>query len=675
MQTWIPSALVGLALAASTSLGLAADITYTFDSDAQGWYAADGHGSVAWDSTNGRGGAGCLVYTIPADGTTNGTTEIDPRVDVAFDTTGYFSMEFDIMIDPGSGTDTGGTYGNLQFGARDAGWSWDIIWYGSVGGPGGAFNSWQHVKKSWTSNYGLKAYLQMQLAASGAPYSTNVIVYIDNVVVRDGTPPTQAVMYDFAWPESVTTGVSSWGNGVVVSHDTTMATNGSLQVAASYPGTTNWQEAVVQLNPFDWDPSKFTYLDFDLYLDAPTGLPSYGLMQVFQISDSWGWTWIAGPSLSEANNVGKWVHYSNIPLSSMTSSHGFIFQGGGSFTVATNFTYYIDNVTVWKPAEPPTIKALSKESSATGVKITMDNDSSQWQRDAICVPSGQTFYTWYGYTPISYSFTITNFPDAATHPGFEAHLYIVNQDTVPSGGGAWNQTYGGCDWNAADIFMFRIENGTNNDVIARVDWKTNLPSANPLTNELYHPIMVTNLPTAIGTWTLHFTDNENGYITGPGLTQTNFTLPPEAAGQFNPDTVCLNSFIQFGMFKNDGANDGHNNQASGTFSAISMDNGLYYFNETFPGPGIQGSGTLWRTSSSSAVQWVPSDTAYWLTWSTPDDGFSVQVLTGLASRSPVTLPRVTLTRGSPIPTRRVPTRWVRFRLLACLRATPLSSGS
>ncbi len=102
MQQWMPKALVGLALAASTSLAVAADIVYNFNSDVQGWYAADGHGKVVWDNTHGRGTNGCLKCTIVA-----GTdTEVDPRVDVAFDTTGYFCVEFDMMVDPASGLDS-----------------------------------------------------------------------------------------------------------------------------------------------------------------------------------------------------------------------------------------------------------------------------------------------------------------------------------------------------------------------------------------------------------------------------------------------------------------------------------------------------------------------------------------------------------------------------------------
>ncbi|MCX6927329.1 MAG: hypothetical protein NT154_29610 [Verrucomicrobia bacterium] len=208
------------------------------------------------------------------------------------------------------------------------------------------------------------------------------------------------------------------------------------------------------------------------------------------------------------------------------------------------------------------------------------------------------------------------------HPQFEAHLYIVNQDTIPNNNGTWNQTFGGCDWNAADILMFRVENnGTG--VLARIDWKTNLPNTGPLTNELYHPVAV-NGPTAIGTWTLTFNDNTSATVTGPGITATNFTLPTEAAALFDPNTY-PHSFIQFGVYKNDPGTNGVNDNGSGTFSRIAMSGGLYPFEETFPGPGLQGSGTLWRTSSSTAVQWVPSDTAWWLTWTTPDDGFAAEV--------------------------------------------------
>jgi len=619
-QKWIIAAITGLALAASSSLSTAADITYSFDADAQGWYAADGHGTVVWDNTVGRGGLGCLKCTIVSDGTT-GDTEIDPRVDVAYNTLGYFSVEYDMMVDAASGTDAAGSYGNLQMVDWDAGWNWHSQWYGSLGGPTGKFTNWVHVTQSFTATYGDRVRLQFQIAASAAPYSTNVIIYIDNVVIRDGTPPTKAVLYDFTWPETCKPG-NTWGGGgagasSVFSQDTTIGTNGCMKQVATYGPTNVWQDVPSELQGPAFDPTKFTYFDFDLYLDAPTGLSSYGS---YAVRYWWSWATIGSVSLSEAN-IGKWTHYS-FPLPAGTAN-GIVLQPGGGNLSNQVFTYYLDNVTMWRPAEPPSIKKIVKATGASGVQITMDANGQQWQREAIVTPSGGGPYFWasQGAYPVSYSFTITNFPDAATHGGFEAHMYIVNADTT-DGQTGWNSTYGGVDWNVPDILRFSVENNAAGGAIARVNWKTNLPGANPPAGELNNPVEA-NGPTVLGTWTLTFSDATSGTVTGPGGVLTNFTLPAEAvANNFSP----LTDYIQFGMFKNDGANDGHNDQVSGTFSRVQLVSiGWGAFDDSFPGPDLQGSGISWRKTTSSggatAVQYVPPDIAWWVTWSTPDDGF------------------------------------------------------
>ena len=613
--------MLGLILTGSASLCLGADITYNFDSDVQGWYAADGHGSVAWSGTNGRGGNGCLKCTIVSDGTT-GDTEIDPRVDVAYDTTGYFSVEYDMMIDADSGTDTGGNYGNLQIVDWNAAWNWHSEWYGSLGGPGGAFSgTWKHVVQPFTATYGSRVRLAFQIAASAAPYTTNVVIYIDNVVIRDGTPPNKAALYSFAWPEQCKPD-NSWGAGPpVFTQDTTLNTNGCLKEVVVYDGSsTNWQDAPAELHTPTFDPSKFTYMDFDLYLDAPTGLSSYGQ---YQLHYWYSWTSIGAVSLSAAN-IGKWTHYSfTLPAG---TPNGVVLHPGGNPPLSGTFTYYLANVTLWKPAEPPTIKSMVKASGLGGVQIIMDDNSSQYEREAIVTPSGDGSHAWalQGNYPVSYSFTITNFPDAKIHGGFEAHMYFVNADTA-GGVTGWNATYGGVDWNATDLLKFAVENNAAGGVIAHIDWKTNLPGANPLTNALYHPVSV-NGPTAIGTWTLTFTSATDGTVTGPGITATNFTLPAEAvANNFSP----AGDYVQFGMFKNDGANNGHNNQAAGIFGQVQMvAGGNTVFDDTFPGPNLTANYAWRKTTSSggaSSVQWVPPGIAYWLTWSMPDDGFEAYV--------------------------------------------------
>jgi hypothetical protein len=389
-----------------------------------------------------------------------------------------------------------------------------------------------------------------------------------------------------------------------------------LKQVATYGPTNTWQDVPAELQGPAFDVTKFTYIDFDLYIDAPTGLASYG---TYALHYWWSWTGLGTANLSEAN-IGKWTHYS-FPLPAGTAN-GIVLHPGGNNLSNVVITYYLDNVTLWKPSAPPTIKKMTKGTGVGGVQITMDNDTSQYQREGFTTPSATGPYLWpsQGVYPVSYSFTITNFPDAATHAGFEAHMYLANDSS------GWDQTYGGIDWNATNILKFTVENAAAGGVIARIDWKTNLPGANPLADAIYHPVYAQG-PTALGTWTLTFTDATNGTVTGPGLTATNFTLPPEAVANFT--TAAGEDCIQFGMFKNDGANNKRNNQASGTFSAVEMiAGGSPVLQDNFPGPGLTANGAWRKTTSSggaSAVQWVPPDIAYWLTWSLPDDGFEAYV--------------------------------------------------
>jgi hypothetical protein len=615
LQKWIPSALVGLALAGSASLGLAADITYDFASDVQGWGGGNADTAVVWDNTHNRGGGGggclkCTLTPVPSTGNT-----LAANIDVAYDTSGYFSVEFDMFIDATSATDGAGLYGNLQVADFDSGWAWHSQWYGSIGDATGKFTNWCHVKLPFGTAYGPRAHLQILVQSSSGDYSGNVIAYIDNVVFRDGTPPNKAMLFGFDWPEQCVPN-NSWGAGPpVFSHDTTL-TNGCLKEVVNYgSGNTGWQDAPAEM-ALAFDPSKFTYLDFDLYLDAPTGLPSYGQ---YELNNWWAWNSIGAVGLSAAN-IGTWTHYS-LPLPAGTYN-GLVLHPGGN-NMSGVFTYYLDNVTLWKPAGPPTITRLTKNSGAGGgVMITMDGPGSQWTREAIVTQPATGAYFWapQGIYPVSYSFTITNFPATPAHRGFAAYMYIVNADT---GGGdtAWNATYGGVDWNVPDIFMFAVENNAAGGVIAHIDWKTNLPNGNPLADAIYHPL-TTNGTTALGTWTLEFTSATDGTLTGPGISATPFTMPGEAVtNNFSPAA----GYIHFGMFKNDGANDGHNNYANGTFSRVQMIvNGGAQFDDSFTTDL-----SAWRKTTSSKgaslVQWSPAGIDTWLTWSTPDDGYEAYV--------------------------------------------------
>ena len=133
--------------------------------------------------------------------------------------------------------------------------------------------------------------------------------------------------------------------------------------------------------------------------------------------------------------------------------------------------------------------------------------------------------------------------------------------------------------------------------------------------------MAVSAPSALGTWTVTFTDSTHGTLTGPGITATNFDLPADAvANNFSPAT----SFLQFGMFKNDGANDGHNNGAHGTFSRVQFTGApANSFDDSFTGATLTNK-YAWRKTDANYVQYVAPGTAWIVDWTLPAIGFTPQ---------------------------------------------------
>lgn len=608
-QRWLWSLTLALVFTANLCLASPGAITNNFNTaqDVAGWGVNFGTGTVGWEPYLGTDGSGCLKIVLNAADAAN--HEIGPLADplaTPFNTADYVTVDYDIMVDPASGYDATGSYGNWQEILRDANWSWDSHWVGALYGN---YNVWTH--RSFAVPNNARNYSRLGFALQGtAPYSSDVIVYIDNLIITPFVNPLLAGTFKDA------NEVANWtpGGRATLSFSTrdaaASASSGSLQADLAYDsGNTGWQEGLAQYN-LSFNPARYTYAAFDLYIDNPNSLTSFGIVNVFL--NTGGWTSVGTVNVNDSM-VGKWTHFEMPLLSSVTSANGFIFQFGGGMTAP--LTYYLDNVKVYKPVTPPSIGL--KKAGPSGVQITMNDNTSQWQREALTTPPGSGPFFWSAQSfPVTYSYTLSDFPDSVKHPGFEAHMYLINGDTDS---GSYNQTYGGADWNAADIFMFRIENRADGGVICHIDWKTNLPNANPPADTLYHPVTV-NGPTAVGTWNVTFTDLTHGTVTGPGVTATNFTLPDDAVNfSFSP----FSSYIQFGTFKNDGANDGHNNQSSGTFSRIQFTGGAYPIDDTFNGA-VLTNNYNWRVTNPNAVTYVPPGTAWWVNWTLPADGFSVE---------------------------------------------------
>ncbi len=202
LQRWI---LSGLALAGTTGLCLAqSTITQNFNSGASSVsdFGIDfGTGAVEWGETNGVDGSGSLKVTLNENA--GAGKEIAAKwifPDGPLKTADYLQVEYDLRIDVDSGTDFDGKVGNWQEVFRDAGGSWEGHWVGAIN-PGGVYNDWVHMIVAVPNNG--KQYPSMDWVLQGtAPYTTNVVFYIDNILV---TPVPNPYVWD-----AFTNDISGW---------------------------------------------------------------------------------------------------------------------------------------------------------------------------------------------------------------------------------------------------------------------------------------------------------------------------------------------------------------------------------------------------------------------------------------------------------------------------------
>ena len=234
----------------------------------------------------------------------------------------------------------------------------------------------------------------------------------------------------------------------------------------------------------------YTDITFDFKLDpatAPAKDGTFGTLNIGLVTD--GWATSQQGTYTIPANATNWTHVT-IPINPTTAGADktvgeyINMWSGGNYTNTLSFNVdniYLQPSTNAAPLPPPTM-ALEK-AGPSGVEIIMDGTGDQWQRNGISTPAGGGPYLWtsQGTYPVSYSCTITNFPDIATHLGFEAHMYLVNLDTAPCG----SDTSGSPDWGVPDLLIFRVENSATN-VFAQIQWKTNYPNAN-----------ATNVPVAV----------------------------------------------------------------------------------------------------------------------------------------------------------------------------------
>jgi hypothetical protein len=624
-HTRLPSAMAGFVLAASGLISYGSTIVLnTFDNsgDLGSWQA--NNTTLQWLGTQDAGGTatpGAMMVAYTNSGNP-GWQSPQPQRNLgaqAFSTSNYWSVSFDFKIDPNSSPGADAPFGHVQIIPVDNNWTWlpGIGWTAITDD----FTNWQHLEFGFAPPYGPLNALVVQVGDNG--FTGDVIFYVDNLKVN---PIPSTLFVNQFTNANETTGWSSanWAAPGSVEWVSTPDAGGatppgSIKLNCNFNNVPNNYQQCVFSRAWGGDSTRFTYLDLDVKLDPSSSTMvngnTYGHFEVILQDNFNPWTWhtVGAFDLTSANTA--WTHVS-YPVGGLglTNVGNLILKLGGGWAQDgfTNSVFlYVDNIKLWTPQTPPTIASL-KPSGPGGLQIVCTAPTDDWQRQNIVTPAETRNYSWASvFQPVTYAFTIASFPDPIAHPGFEAHAYLVNYDTLP--GPNFDETYPGVDWNAADLVDVKFQNNGGGGVDFSFNFKTNLPGAN-----VNNTVAVIHDTSPLGRWAVTFNNATTVTLTTPSGGNTNFTIAPEVANAFAAQMT-----LHFGTFKNQIRNNG----VSATFSHIEVTGVPNPIDETFPGPGLNPdpANPFWRLAADPAgIVWTPAGTAWWLTWTIPDTGFGVQ---------------------------------------------------
>ena len=419
---------------------------------------------------------------------------------------------------------------------------------------------------------------------------------------------------------------------------TTMGPNnpgsGSAQWAITWP-TVNDQVMVTRsFNNGDvLNLNNYTNISFDIKFDptsATDGAGSWGAVEVDWVPSNEGWPSTPNTQAYQTFAVGNngWQHVSLAisasasPALSSVSGMGFkIQQNKTGSNLSGTTTFWMDNLILGAVTQilPPAL-SIAPVTTPPGLMMVAPGGGNEYNRTLLMALDSVNVarnFSWVGSgsTPVTYSMSIASYPDT-NHAYFQSVIFLV-----PNGGNGDPSI----DWTAPNVAQLVVMNQPDGTAIGSFQYKTNEPSGNSQYASSGN-LATIQCASPIGTWSVTFLNDTNITLTGPGNVSTNFNFADVTIPSFfaNPLTV------YFGNQQNGANNAG---QAS-TYSELKVlgVTASPEIDEVFAGQ-----------SSINATNWavdayVPNDTfivqptdRYWLSWTIPDTGFSMQVSTDLTS--------------------------------------------
>jgi hypothetical protein len=399
--------------------------------------------------------------------------------------------------------------------------------------------------------------------------------------------------------------------------------SGSLKITATFPG----QYAVFDgfngiKPPLSCYSNGITSFQCDLRFDpssaitvnSGTSVTNYGHLQIgMQINGSGQDYWTA---IEIPVGTTNWVH-ETIPLSLSTDPNLFTINDVvfhidgnwyGSHALSGTSILWVDNVKFVGPATFTLPPAPTMSIQKTTPALRMFAGSTANTYDRVEVATVDQSQSWIGGGSVSYSFTLLSYP---ANIG-QTMIFLVPVNTAGSQG-MYNNEY--IEYQAANALWLNIQPYGGGGATASIEWKTNLPNANP-TNIL---VVLTN-STAVGTWTLTFTSASGGTVTAPGGNQAAFTIAdPNVATDFANPLVAY-----FGLQPNSTAGEGEYEDwgsisVTGVAGVKENDN---FTTDTSFNSGLWNINTL-TVALNSCVQLVTTNTPYWVSWTLPAVNFGL----------------------------------------------------
>jgi hypothetical protein len=259
------------------------------------------------------------------------------------------------------------------------------------------------------------------------------------------------------------------------------------------------------------------------------------------------------------------------------------------------------------PIPPPTVSLAPAHAGLNLFAGTAGGGDRENIR-AVGAASG-TNYAWVGRgsTPVSYSFTITNYP-GSDHPYFMINEILVAAPCDPVTGIAGTVGLNSApDWAETNCIFMDFETFPNNVADWKFRWKTNsIPDGN---GTYYSGVLgELNDPAGpLGTWTLTFVNNTNVTMTSPSGLSTNFVFSEDKLAGWVYPAASATPGAPLPLYYYVGC---RRNGSSNFLTDTALDTNKWEVIAAY-GP---------------SVQLVPSTPkpVYWVNWTLPANGFSLE---------------------------------------------------